>query len=225
MIGELFTRTFSAIVLLGCFLGAYLHSTMLFSLLLFAALLIILVFEWPNLVDRKPFSLFIFISLLYPIAPMIGLILLNGWFRPIDLLFPLYPFIISWIYDTMGYMVGSLIGVHKICPSISPGKSWEGLLGSFVGVLLGNVVLLQRITIDPFNAFATQFKTLLMFSLAVTCIAFTGGMMISLLKRRKGLKDAGSLLPGHGGLLDRFDSIFFVGMLVWGILLTSEFLR
>ncbi len=222
---EFIQRTVSAIILLGCFFGAYLHSSLLFSLLLLAALMIILVFEWPKLMTKTSTFQFICISLLYPITPMMGLVLLNNTYRPVDMILPLYPFIISWIYDTMGYFVGKLIGFHKICPTISPGKSWEGLLGSLIGVFFGNVILLQRISIKPFYALTNNFAHIFAFSVVITLVAFTGGIMISYLKRCNALKDTGTLLPGHGGLLDRFDSILFVAVLVWIVILAGSFLK
>ena len=223
MISEFLMRTVSAVILIGCFFIAYLHSMALFTYTLLAALLIMLVFEWPSLIDSTSKISFIVISLFYPIAPMFGLIILNACFRPADMLLPLYPFVISWIYDTMGYLVGKMVGYHKICPNISPGKTWEWLVGSFIGVFIGNVCFLQRITVEPFYQITTRFTSMLIYSMLLTLTAFSGGMMLSYLKRRKGLKDAGSLLPGHGGLLDRFDSIFFVGMFVWGVILVELF--
>ncbi len=225
MMTELITRTISAVVLLGCFFWAYLHSTLLFSLLLLAALFIITVFEWSKLIDITRKFRFIVICLLYPIFPMLSLILLNRCYRSVDMLLPLYPFLISWVYDTMGYFVGKAIGYHKICPTISPGKTWEGLMGSLIGVFLANVFFLQQITIEPFYDLTKRFSTILIFSVLITLTAFAGGMMISYLKRSKGLKDTGSLLPGHGGLLDRFDSILFVGLLVWVTMLVNALLR
>lgn len=223
MISEFVVRTISAMILLVCFFGAYLHSSLLFSLLLLAALLIIMFFEWPKLIDTSSKLRFMALSLFYPVAPMFGLIMLNGLYRSSDMMLPLYPFVISWVYDSMGYFVGKGIGSHKICPSISPGKSWEGLMGSFVGVFLCNVMLLQRIIIKPFFELTSNFTSMLIFSLILTIVAFSGGMMISYLKRLKGLKDTGSLLPGHGGLLDRFDSILFVGVFVWCVMLAADF--
>lgn len=225
MIGELLTRTMSALVLLVCFFWAYLHSALLFSMLLGASLFIIVCFEWSELLETASHIRFFFITLMYPILPMLGLILLTQWYRHLDLLFPLYPFIISWIYDTMGYLVGITIGNHKIWPSISPGKSWEGLAGSLVGVFIGNLFMLQKISIEPFYTITKRFSTMFTFSVVITLAAFFGGMMISALKRRRGLKDTGSLLPGHGGLLDRFDSILFVGVVVWVVLIGESFFR
>lgn len=224
MIGELFKRTFTALILLGCFFGAYLHSGMLFGLLLLTVLIIIMGYEWPLLLNIESKWRFALLSLFYPILPMLMLIFMTALYRSQDMLFPLYPFIIAWIYDTMGYFVGISFGIHKILPSVSPRKSWEGLVGSLIGVFIGNLILLQRITVSPFFLIPRHFHYILAFSCLTTLVAFAGGMFISYLKRLQNLKDTGSLLPGHGGLLDRFDSILFIGVLVFSVLLAGNFL-
>lgn len=109
---------------------------------------------------------------------------------------------ILWIYDSMAYVSGSLLGKHKIAPNISPGKSWEGLIGGTIfAVIMGilNAVLFQAI--DMINWII----------IAVLTVVFgtIGDFFESKLKRDVGIKDSGNILPGHGGLLDRFDSLLF----------------
>ena len=108
----------------------------------------------------------------------------------------------TWSADTVAYLVGSLIGRHKVAPRISPGKSWEGSIAGFVasaavvGLLLGAgpAAAVVAIGLGP--------------------VALAGDLFESWLKRRAQVKDSGALLPGHGGVLDRIDSLLFVGPFV-----------
>jgi phosphatidate cytidylyltransferase len=221
-VSEFVKRVMTAAVLTIFFGGAYLHSIALFTLLLLSILFIILYFEWPRLVDTKN-SLVVMLSFFYPTLPVIGIIALNIIFHDKNVLLPLYPFLVSWSADTAGYVVGKLCGKHKIYPIISPGKSWEGFAGSFIGVLLVNVFVLKKINLINSSLLQNSFiMFVVFFSALLTIVALLGGFFLSFLKRRKGLKDAGSLLPGHGGLLDRFDSVFFVIIVFWIFILFSK---
>ncbi len=225
LVSECVKRTLTGLVLVLCFGGAYFHSITLFSFLLSGILFLILAFEWPKLIPVSNPFLAIALTLLYPILPMVSLILLNMHYHQVSVLLPLYPFLIAWTQDTCGYIFGKTWGKNKMCPAISPGKSWEGFAGSVFGVTIINVITLPYIiTIEPFNAYfyKTSFMTLifiLLVSIILTTCAFLGGLFLSFLKRRKGLKDAGIALPGHGGFLDRFDSVMPMALITWITLL------
>jgi len=127
------------------------------------------------------------------------------------LLFEL-PFGRKWIFlvllivmaaDTGAYFIGSLIGRTKLYPAISPNKSWEGSLGGIAGSLLG--AILAKIWF--FNELASVDVVLVGVLLSV--VGQLGDLFESLLKRSFGVKDSGTLIPGHGGLLDRLDSLLF----------------
>lgn len=209
VINEFFKRLFTGIILLICVGGAYLHSATLFALCLTAVLMLILTFEWPLLAPKnKP--LFLLLSLIYPIAPFFILISLTLRYYSTDIYLPLHPFFVAWTADTCGYAIGKLWGFHKIWPVISPQKSWEGLAGSVVGVFIMHLLLLGRITTFSSAFFANNIFMLFLFSVVTTIIAFAGGLFFSYLKRKRNLKDAGNVLPGHGGFLDRFDGVVFV---------------
>lgn len=111
-------------------------------------------------------------------------------------------FLCTWASDTFAYFVGTAIGSHKIAPSISPNKTVEGILGSFLGTVLTAVV---------FGHFLFGFELMIMMILGVImAIAATlGDLAESMIKRFAGVKDSGFLIPGHGGVLDRFDSLLF----------------
>ena len=162
-------------------------------------------------------------SLFYPILPMLSLIYLNVYYYQKNMLIPLYPFFVAWTYDTCGYLIGKLCGNHKVWPSLSPGKSWEGLFAGFVGVSLFNWFFLPQLDQNLFVNYVTAFFVVITLSLILTLLAFLGGMFISYLKRKNNLKDTGSVLPGHGGFLDRFDSVFFIAIAVLiGVLMHSQ---
>jgi phosphatidate cytidylyltransferase len=111
-----------------------------------------------------------------------------------------------WIADTAAYLVGSAIGRHKLAPSISPGKSWEGVGAGAVGALIYAIICAM---VDP--AFDTRVKgvawaTYLAGAALLCAASVVGDLFESALKRQAGAKDSGKLLPGHGGVLDRIDS-------------------
>jgi phosphatidate cytidylyltransferase len=116
-------------------------------------------------------------------------------------LLPLSVFVFLWMNDTGAYCVGSLIGRHKLFPRISPGKSWEGSIGGAVVVLA--VAAAISIYIDDVMLTLPQWLGL---GLVVVVFGTWGDLVESLFKRTLGFKDSGNILPGHGGMLDRFDS-------------------
>lgn len=112
-------------------------------------------------------------------------------------------FFIVWIYDSMAYLFGSKFGKHKIHKKISPNKSWEGFIGGTVFALL-----LGAANSLIFNQLSTV--NWLFVALLVVVFGTLGDLFESIIKRRLKVKDSGTMLPGHGGLLDRFDSLLFV---------------
>ncbi len=116
-------------------------------------------------------------------------------------LLPLSVFVFLWINDTGAYCVGSLIGKHKLFPRISPGKSWEGSIGGAVFVLV--VAWAISTYLDDMMLTLPEWLGL---GLVVVVFGTWGDLVESLFKRTLGIKDSGNILPGHGGMLDRFDS-------------------
>jgi len=121
------------------------------------------------------------------------------------------PLLICWLGDTLAYFVGSAAGRHKMAPSISPAKSWEGFAAGLAGSVAGAV--LAGSLGAGFSAVAMVITGLL-----GGCAAVAGDLLESALKRNAGVKDSGSLLGGHGGVLDRFDSVLAVVPVVWVLL-------
>jgi len=117
-------------------------------------------------------------------------------------------FIGTWASDTFAYFTGSAIGSHKLCPSISPNKTIEGFLGSVVGTT-ASVAALGHL----FFAFPLLESAGL--GLLISVFATLGDLVESVFKRYTGIKDSGNLIPGHGGVLDRFDSVLYTAPLVY----------
>ena len=115
---------------------------------------------------------------------------------------PLSVFIFLWINDTGAYCSGSLLGKHKLFPRVSPGKSWEGSIGGAVFVVIAAYIISQ---ISPLTAQLTPLQWIGL-GLVVVVFGTCGDLVESLFKRTLGIKDSGNILPGHGGMLDRFDS-------------------
>ncbi|MBL7905847.1 MAG: phosphatidate cytidylyltransferase [Bacteroidales bacterium] len=120
-------------------------------------------------------------------------------------------FLILWIYDSGAYIFGSLMGKHRMLERISPKKSWEGFVGgSLAGILTAYMI----------SASFTEFSFGKWLLVAVLIIVFGtfGDLVESMLKRSTGVKDSGSLLPGHGGILDRFDAVLLAAPPVYVLL-------
>jgi phosphatidate cytidylyltransferase len=114
----------------------------------------------------------------------------------------LYLFSLVWIADIGAYFSGRRFGKHKLAPAISPGKTWEGVIGG----LLANLVWITGIY-QVSSGWGLGLAQFLIISLATSLISVVGDLFESILKREAGVKDSGKLLPGHGGVLDRIDSV------------------
>jgi phosphatidate cytidylyltransferase len=135
-----------------------------------------------------------------PFALMNGIMMHNQWLM-------LALFILLWVNDSGAYIVGSLTakrkgGNHKMFPRVSPAKSWEGLIGGFVFDLVAGYVFFRIGWMGDMSLMDSLF-----FALAGGVFGTLGDLMESLFKRTLGVKDSGKFMPGHGGVLDRFDSL------------------
>lgn len=121
-----------------------------------------------------------------------------------------------WINDTFAYLVGSSIGKHKLMPTVSPKKSVEGFIGGGIFTMISSFALFHF-----YNHFSFWFYLFL--AIIVFILGTIGDLVESMMKRIQNVKDSGTLLPGHGGFLDRFDSfIFTLPFLIWLIYLFSN---
>jgi phosphatidate cytidylyltransferase len=135
----------------------------------------------------------------------------NGWWLVLFLI------ALIWIYDVFAWLIGRNYGRHKMAPSISPNKSWEGTIAGTVGVLAGSAALWAIVRALMGHQKFEWFSIWVALVIAVIVCIFgpLGDLSESLMKREYGVKDMGSLIPGHGGIMDRFDSTFFTAPVVF----------
>lgn len=153
------------------------------------------------------------------------------WLGGIIVLVPLYPalmtiysagpdvllfaLLIVWVADSGAFFAGRALGKVKLAPAISPGKTWEGVVGGLAAVVL--LTLLRSAWTE------TNLAVFIPFCLAIACISIVGDLTVSMFKRNAGMKDSGTLFPGHGGVLDRIDSVaaaaplFALGLALLGL--------
>ncbi len=127
-------------------------------------------------------------------------------------------FIASWGADTMAYLTGILIGKHKIAPVLSPKKTVEGCIGGVVGSTLIGLVYSLIFKDDLSAVYSNPVLLFTIVSVAASIVSMIGDMAASAIKRNKEIKDYGKLIPGHGGILDRFDSVIFVAPIIYFLL-------
>lgn len=118
---------------------------------------------------------------------------------------------VTWASDTTAFFIGRRFGRHKLAPNISPGKTWEGTMGGILGAIIVSILFF---TATPFHLPLTYWQAIPL-SILVSIFGQVGDLVESLLKRNMGVKDSGKLMPGHGGVLDRMDSIIFAGVVVY----------
>ncbi len=178
-----------------------------------------------------------FLLIPYVALALASMVLVRSY--PNGALFLLFTMLLVWTGDTAAYYVGRAFGKHKLAPRISPGKTWEGTIASTVSAVLVALLLFHFLT-PIYNALsaihliapagytsyrwmagqATPFPTpplwvVLLFAVCVNVAAQLGDLVESMLKRGGGVKDSGTLLPGHGGVLDRIDALLFAMPVGW----------
>jgi phosphatidate cytidylyltransferase len=126
-------------------------------------------------------------------------ILIHREFAPAGWVFLLFVFANTWLADTFAYVFGRLFGKKKLAPTISPGKTWVGLIASFPGGAIASFMA------KPFLP-DWSIGSLIVLSIIATAFGQMGDLIESAIKRDCGVKDSSNLIPGHGGVLDRFDS-------------------
>lgn len=207
-------------VLLFCTLYFFFYGDLVWRPLLFAYVAIVMltmilhlfrekvnaIQSWGNLCAGQ-------LMIALPFALMSGIALYDKW-----LLFAL--FILIWVNDSGAYIVGSLMakrkgGNHKMFPRVSPAKSWEGLVGGFIFDLIAGYIFYLVGWTSTIGLTAYPLLDSLLFALAVGIFGTLGDLMESLMKRTIGVKDSGTFMPGHGGILDRFDSLLLAVPVVY----------
>ena len=201
-------------------LGAYFvtDTTVITYLLLLAASLFVYMLLLMGISvfskGSTPFSKIseIFTAITYIIVSFSSLSLTRYLDRSIGLYIVILVFVASWMCDAGAYLVGSVCGKHKLIPEISPKKTVEGAVG---GVIIATAAfLLYGFIIDSFFGVGVNYLRLAVFGVLLSIVSQLGDLVASLIKREYGVKDYGRIFPGHGGVMDRFDSIFAVSTIL-----------
>ena len=184
---EKLARTLSGVIYVAIMWFGTSYSETSFSLL-FAAILLVCLYEMYKLRKGKTKIL----SFLYVLSPLLLIHLI-----PTNLV--LLMLILTWTFDTFAYIVGVRFGKHKIIPTVSPNKSWEGFAGGFIFT-----VIAAYLTVNYFSKI--ELNHIIAISLLTPFTATIGDFIESYYKRKAEVKDSGNLIPGHGGMLDRMDA-------------------
>jgi phosphatidate cytidylyltransferase len=124
----------------------------------------------------------------------------------------LFCLLVVWVADSGAYFAGKKFGRVKLAPAISPGKTWEGVIGGLVAVAL--LTIGGSLWLDSAHGIPSNLAVLVPFFIAVACLSVIGDLTVSMFKRNAGVKDSGTFFPGHGGILDRIDSVAAAAPLV-----------
>jgi phosphatidate cytidylyltransferase len=157
-------------------------------------------YEYVHLVKHEPSSTRnnILFGIIYLGAPLIAALWLRA--TPAGIRWFILALLVTWITDSMAYFVGKSIGSHKFAPRISPKKTWEGVIGGVVGGFIATLLLALLFDLEIGAA-------VILLALLLPIASVAGDLLESKLKRRFNVKDSGTLFPGHGGILDRIDSV------------------
>ena len=149
----------------------------------------------------------------YIIIGFLSIILLRKWPETGQYLYLLI-FIGAWMTDTGAYFVGVLFGKHKLIPAVSPKKTVEGAVGGVFGCVIGYAV--YGLILDKCFSVSVNYIALLILAVVIAVVSQLGDLIASYIKREQGIKDFGFICPGHGGVMDRFDSIIAVAPVIYG---------
>ncbi len=135
--------------------------------------------------------------------------------RGLGVFLVLYVLFAAWFGDSGAYFVGTFLGKHKLCPEISPKKTVEGFIGGIVTV--GVVMVITGLIFDflVFDDIRINYPVVIIVGMIASVFGVLGDLSASVIKREYGVKDFGNVFPGHGGVLDRFDSVLFVAPFIY----------
>ncbi len=195
------------------FLNSYIYSTIIIVALLWWVIALALLVTY-----KRESTLFMHRPWIFSIAGFV--VLVSAWWflgklHSFNPQWVLYLILLTIIADTAAYFSGKKFGKRKLAPELSPGKTIEGGLGGLLGVFIWSILGAWY-----FQVPANYWMYFILLSLLTAVISIAGDLFVSMMKRESGFKDSGSILPGHGGILDRLDSLLaalpiFTSGLVW----------
>lgn len=209
----LWVRIFSACILIPPVIAAIYFGYPVFHILIVIAVGF-MAWEWIGLCDRKP--AWMVFGLFYIGAPSYALVHIRAY-PELGFETVLWVFILVWAADTGAYAAGRMIGGPKLAPQISPNKTWSGLIGGVSAA--GAVGFIASLVLDRQNVIP-----LVMVSACLGLLSQGGDLLESWVKRKFNRKDAGSIIPGHGGVLDRVDGLLAasLGAAVFGFFIKGS---
>jgi len=193
------------------------NTLLIISILgVFIAFLFALFDAKPNTIVNLAYTVF---GIVYAVLPFTLLLYIScyhnssstGFLPPYNFHYVLGIILLIWVSDSGAYLVGSFIGKHKLYERISPGKTWEGSIGATLITMGCSLIIAQWFP-------ELALKHWLVISVLVCVFGTLGDLVESMLKRQAGVKDSGKIMPGHGGILDRFDSLLFVSPFIYAYL-------
>ena len=187
----------------------YIRAAILVALLLAVYLFAVIVFQFGK-ADMGKIAL-VFMTDFYVIGAFSAIILLRDEGIAGRFLF-IMPFVFSWVTDSFAYFCGRLFGKHKLIPAVSPKKTVEGAIGGAVFCAL--TAFLYGFIVQKAFGVAPSYPVLIIGGLIISVVSQIGDLVMSAIKRQYGVKDFGYMLPGHGGILDRFDSSIAVTVIL-----------
>lgn len=196
---------------------SYIYTMLAFIIIMLVVLMAAYVFTFPRFTINE--VAYAFVGIIY-VPVFMSFMYLTRLLQNGKFVFWLI-FISSWICDTAAYFVGSSIGKHKLAPILSPKKSIEGAVGGVLGACIIAFVFGYFIEYKIFGGANNSINYMIICSVGAV-ISQIGDLAASGIKRNKDIKDYGTLIPGHGGVLDRFDSVIFTApftfMLAWAVM-------
>ena len=205
----LIQRIGSAFVLAPLVILCIFYGGVVFMLFVMAAALVSC-HEWYNMVKALPSAILLMISGMFYLSLSYGSFIFIRFGFEQGAWLTLVVMMCVWSSDIMAYLFGKTFQGPKMCPQISPNKTWAGLGGAVIGF---TVILILSFALMPLNLKDFPFMLLFFVGPVLGVAAQGGDLMISILKRKAGLKDTGHLIPGHGGLLDRIDALMLIAPL------------
>ena len=157
------------------------------------------------------------LTLVYPTVLLLAMLLMNEFPGEKGFIALLLSFVISPLSDTTAFFTGKAIGGKKLCPKISPKKTWAGAIGGTIGGILGSVAV--YFIFKPVVNFFSPVLLFVLVGFGASVVNIFGDLCESLIKRKVGIKDMGKIMPGHGGVLDRIDGTLFVTVFLYLVFL------
>ncbi len=195
-------KYFTYLIIVNSLFAAIIFNNTLFSYICIIILVLGFLEILSLLIKNKKYFIGILSLLIY-----LGIAFLFYLFSLLDKNIILYTFYLVIIFDAMSQLSGQLLGKRKLIPAISPNKTIEGLLGGLIFTTITAFLIKDIIQQNTINSIILGF--------GISTFAFIGDILASFLKRKLNVKDFSNLIPGHGGILDRFDSLIFAGAFIY----------